>query len=262
MSPKKIRMVPEKYCQNDCGISIKYVEAFRRSVKTTTDTARDAVMTYGFHLERASAREPPTITGKSGSTHGASTVRIPATNEIKRNVIPSLYTIDNQLFGYTFRYMKRVVKGPKQRKKVVYATGCFDLLHYGHIRYLEKVKRYGDILIVAIASDALTRRKKGHGRPIIPELHRAYLLKSLRIVDKVFICRSKHEFLKVAIKNNVNVMAVNGRDSSRIKEMLERKKLFQKNISGIKIIDTSYKKGKLSTTKIVRKILKEHGKGL
>ena len=69
---------------------MKYVEAFRRSVKMTTDTARDAVMTYGFHLERTSETEPPTITGRSGSTHGASTVSTPATNEIKRNVMDIL----------------------------------------------------------------------------------------------------------------------------------------------------------------------------
>lgn len=151
--------------------------------------------------------------------------------------------------------MKRATGSPSAKKGIVYATGCFDLLHYGHIRFLEKVKKYGDVLIVAIASDSLTRRKKGEGRPIIPAKHRAYLLKSLKIVDKVFVCDSKYEFLKVAMKNGVGVMAVSDRDESRGKEMLERVELFKKNIPGIKIANASYRKGDLSTTKIIRKIL-------
>lgn len=68
-----------------------------------------------------------------------------------------------------------------------FANGCFDLLHVGHLRYLEAAKAEADRLIVAINSDASVRALKGEGRPILPEWERAELIAALRPVDYVVI---------------------------------------------------------------------------
>lgn len=71
-------------------------------------------------------------------------------------------------------------------RKIVFTNGCFDILHYGHIRLLEYAKSLGDELIVAINSDASVQRLKGCDRPIIPFKQRLLTLRALRCVD--FVC--------------------------------------------------------------------------
>jgi len=77
----------------------------------------------------------------------------------------------------------RAAKGAGRR--VVLTNGCFDLLHVGHVRYLYSAAAEGDLLVVAVNSDAGVRRLKGAGRPILPELERAELLAALEPVDYV-----------------------------------------------------------------------------
>ncbi|MFN3392994.1 MAG: adenylyltransferase/cytidyltransferase family protein, partial [Candidatus Thermochlorobacter sp.] len=67
-------------------------------------------------------------------------------------------------------------------KTVVFTNGCFDILHAGHVQYLEKAKALGDMLVVAINSDASVRRLKGERRPINSEQDRAYILSRLKPV--------------------------------------------------------------------------------
>jgi rfaE bifunctional protein nucleotidyltransferase chain/domain len=72
-------------------------------------------------------------------------------------------------------------------KTIVLTNGCFDLLHVGHIRYLQAAAAIGDILITAINSDAQVRALKGEGRPAMPENERAELISALRFVDYVTV---------------------------------------------------------------------------
>jgi D-glycero-beta-D-manno-heptose 1-phosphate adenylyltransferase len=72
-------------------------------------------------------------------------------------------------------------------RKIVFANGVFDLLHVGHIRYLQAARSEGDLLAVGINSDASTRNLKGEGRPILTERARAALVSSLAAVDYVVI---------------------------------------------------------------------------
>lgn len=72
-------------------------------------------------------------------------------------------------------------------KKVVFTNGVFDLLHVGHLRYLQEARAQGDFLLVALNSDELVRRLKGPERPIVTELERAELINALRCVDLVTI---------------------------------------------------------------------------
>jgi rfaE bifunctional protein nucleotidyltransferase chain/domain len=72
-------------------------------------------------------------------------------------------------------------------KRIVLTNGHFDLLHIGHVRYLQAARRLGDVLIVAINDDVSTRRRKGRARPLVPEAERAELLAALACVDYVTI---------------------------------------------------------------------------
>jgi D-beta-D-heptose 7-phosphate kinase/D-beta-D-heptose 1-phosphate adenosyltransferase len=68
---------------------------------------------------------------------------------------------------------------------IVFTNGCFDLLHVGHLRLLERAAEMGDLLVVGLNSDASVRRLKGPGRPILPFEERAELLAGLKAVDQV-----------------------------------------------------------------------------
>lgn len=72
-------------------------------------------------------------------------------------------------------------------RRLVLANGCFDLLHVGHVRYLEGARRCGDALLVGVNSDASVRRLKGPGRPIMPEGERAEIVAALGCVDYVLV---------------------------------------------------------------------------
>ena len=72
-------------------------------------------------------------------------------------------------------------------KKIVFTNGCFDLLHYGHVQYLEDAKQKGDVLLVAVNSDHSVKKIKGPGRPIVSQKDRARIIASLESVDYVTV---------------------------------------------------------------------------
>jgi rfaE bifunctional protein nucleotidyltransferase chain/domain len=73
------------------------------------------------------------------------------------------------------------------RRTIVFTNGVFDLLHPGHVRYLQKARTLGDVLIVGINSDRSARSNKGPGRPITPEAERAEIIAALESVDAVVV---------------------------------------------------------------------------
>jgi D-glycero-beta-D-manno-heptose 1-phosphate adenylyltransferase len=73
----------------------------------------------------------------------------------------------------------------KQNKKLVFTNGCFDILHSGHVDYLNKAKQLGDFLLVGLNSDTSVKSIKGETRPIINETERATLLDNLKCVDYI-----------------------------------------------------------------------------
>jgi D-glycero-beta-D-manno-heptose 1-phosphate adenylyltransferase len=70
-------------------------------------------------------------------------------------------------------------------KSVAFANGCFDILHVGHIRYLQDAARMADVLVVGVNGDASVRRLKGDGRPVMPERERAEIISAIRGVAYV-----------------------------------------------------------------------------
>lgn len=84
--------------------------------------------------------------------------------------------------------LAHLVAGERARgKRVVFTNGCFDLLHVGHVKYLQKARQFGDLLVVGLNSDASVRRLKGERRPLIEESERAHILAALDCIDYVVL---------------------------------------------------------------------------
>lgn len=73
------------------------------------------------------------------------------------------------------------------QQKIVFTNGCFDVLHFGHVYYLQQARQLGDLLVVGLNSDASVKRLKGDSRPINGEKERAYVLAALAFVDYVVV---------------------------------------------------------------------------
>lgn len=86
-------------------------------------------------------------------------------------------------------------------KTLVATNGCFDVLHLGHVTYLENARSQGDVLLVGVNGDASVRKLKGPNRPLNPETDRAALLAALEAVDAVFVFQEDDamNFLRVAL---------------------------------------------------------------
>jgi rfaE bifunctional protein nucleotidyltransferase chain/domain len=82
---------------------------------------------------------------------------------------------------------KKVKEIQKEGKKVVFTNGCFDLVHLGHVDYLEKARNLGDFLVVAVNTDASVSKLKGPFRPVSPEISRTRVLASMGFIDLVVL---------------------------------------------------------------------------
>ncbi|MDQ7818337.1 MAG: D-glycero-beta-D-manno-heptose 1-phosphate adenylyltransferase [Melioribacteraceae bacterium] len=98
----------------------------------------------------------------------------------------------------------------KQNKKVVFTNGCFDLIHAGHIDYLTKAKTFGDILIVALNSDASVKRIKGAKRPIVPFKERSFVIANIKAVD--FVTQFEEDTPFETIKRLIPDILIKGAD--------------------------------------------------
>ena len=135
----------------------------------------------------------------------------------------------------------------KQGKTIVTTNGCFDILHVGHVRYLQKTKTFADVMIVCLNSDDSVRRIKGPKRPINNENDRAEILCALECVDYVVIFdESSPEKLLCEIKPDVHTK---GADYT-IETLPEAKSIIA---NGGRIEFISFVEGK-STTKVIEKI--------
>jgi glycerol-3-phosphate cytidylyltransferase len=142
---------------------------------------------------------------------------------------------------------KLVEKFKNEGKTVVFTNGCFDILHVGHLRYLQEAKELGDILIVGVNSDESVSRLKGPTRPINKQNDRAEMLAGLKPVDYTVIFT---EDTPVEIIDELKPsIHVKGGDYK--KEDLPETPIVEKN--GGKVIILSLIQGK-STTNIVKKI--------
>ena len=132
------------------------------------------------------------VVGKVGSA----TTTLAEIEEYKK----SLGKDSAEEFIKSFKEIKSIVKSLRQKgKKIVFTNGCFDLLHIGHVKYLEVAKSMGDILIIGLNSDNSVRRLKGDSRPINTQYDRAYILSALECVDYVVVFEedTPYELIKI-----------------------------------------------------------------
>lgn len=101
-------------------------------------------------------------------------------------------------------------KFKEENKKVVFTNGCFDIIHAGHVDYLNKAKEFGDVLIVALNSDESIRRIKGNSRPIVDYDERAFVVSNLKCVD--FVTYFEEDTPKEIIDELVPDILVKGAD--------------------------------------------------
>lgn len=144
-------------------------------------------------------------------------------------------------------------KAKREEKKVVFTNGCFDILHRGHIDYLEKAKEMGDILIVGLNSDDSVKKIKGEKRPIVLEDDRAFVLSALGCVD--YVCIFDQETPEELIKKLIPDVLVKGGDWE--KENIVGKKIVEEH--GGKVFTIPEVVGR-STQKLIQTIVNRYSK--
>jgi D-beta-D-heptose 7-phosphate kinase/D-beta-D-heptose 1-phosphate adenosyltransferase len=152
------------------------------------------------------------------------------------------------------RTLRKILQDLKTKKKrIVFTNGCFDLLHVGHLRYLEKARSLGHILVVGLNSDRSVRTLKGPERPILPQRERAEILAGLACVDYVTIFDEPTP-LNLISSLRPDIL-VKGGDWTK------------EDVVGREVVETSGGKVKIlpfvegsSTTNLIQTILKRHEK--
>lgn len=156
---------------------------------------------------------------------------------------------DNLLTAEEMR--KEIAKLQKAGKRVVFTNGVFDILHIGHLTYLEEAGNLGDVLVVGVNSDASVKVNKGDKRPINSEKNRAYVLLGTKFVDYAVIFDEKTpEKLLDILKPDVHVK---GGDYK--KEDLPETKIVEGNGGEVKILSFV---DNVSTTQIINKIIEAY----
>jgi D-beta-D-heptose 7-phosphate kinase/D-beta-D-heptose 1-phosphate adenosyltransferase len=148
----------------------------------------------------------------------------------------------------------RIVNDLKaEGKRIVFTNGCFDLLHIGHVRYLEDAKALGDVLVVGVNSDTSVRKLKGPKRPVLPQEERAEILSGLGCVDYITLFKETDP-LKLITLLRPNVLAKGGDWS---KEQMVGKEVVER--SGGEVVVIPFVKG-ASTSNLIKTILRKYEK--
>ena len=149
----------------------------------------------------------------------------------------------------TCEIIKVVEKLKKENKKIVFTNGCFDLLHIGHVSLFQKAKTLGDVLIVAINSDASLAQLKGPKRPLVSQTDRTQILAALSCIDYVVVFNEQtpYELLSV-LKPDI---LVKGGDY-KIEDIVGKE--FVKEVYRYPLVE-----GK-STTKLIKLIIERYSK--
>ncbi len=145
------------------------------------------------------------------------------------------------------RLLAKVRALRRQGARIVFTNGCFDLLHLGHVRYLEAARQLGDVLVVGINSDASVRRLKGPTRPLVGERERAQVLAALAAVDWVTVFSEDTPYeLIAALKPDVLVKGGDWRVRDIVGADVVR-------AHGGRVLSLPYLRGH-STTRLVQRI--------
>ncbi|MFC1703414.1 D-glycero-beta-D-manno-heptose 1-phosphate adenylyltransferase [Candidatus Omnitrophota bacterium] len=154
----------------------------------------------------------------------------------------------------TLRQARVIVSQLKKKgKKVVFTNGCFDLLHLGHITYLQAAKKKGDVLVLGLNSDASVKKIKGATRPILPEFDRAGILSALSCVDFIVLFKEATPLRLIKnLKPNILVKGADWKTDNIVGSDIVKS-------SGGKVQTITYLKNR-SSSKIIKDIIRKHGK--
>lgn len=166
--------------------------------------------------------------------------------------------------NFIFYFMAKIIKIneldkitheiKKQGKTIVLAGGCFDILHIGHVLFLEKAKQQGDVLFIMVESDEAIRKRKGKNRPIHQQKERAKILGSLTNVDYIILLPNKmsnNDYDMLIKKIQPNTIATTKPDP-----LVEHKKR-QAKITGAKLVYVINQIKNVSTSKMVQALAEE-----
>ena len=150
--------------------------------------------------------------------------------------------------------LKKTVQALKDvGKKIVFTNGCFDLLHLGHVRYLEAARAEGDVLVIGVNSDRSVHEIKGPNRPVVPQEERAEVLAALACVDFVTIFDEPDPL--ETIRTLLPDVLVKGSDWAE--DAIVGKDVVEEH--GGRVVRVPLTEG-ASTTKIIEKIMENYGK--
>ena len=149
----------------------------------------------------------------------------------------------------TCEIIKVVEKLKKENKKIVFTNGCFDLLHIGHVSLFQKAKTLGDVLIVAINSDASLAQLKGPKRPLVPQTDRTQILAALSCIDYVVVFKEQTP-CELLSKLKPDILVKGG--DYKIEDIVGKE--FVKEVYRYPLVE-----GK-STTKLIKLIIERYSK--
>jgi rfaE bifunctional protein nucleotidyltransferase chain/domain len=148
-----------------------------------------------------------------------------------------------------------LIKGRNRKQKTtVLVGGCFDVLHLGHITFLEKAKKLGDKLVVLLESDENIKKDKGHNRPINNQENRAKVLMSLKVVDKVIKLpemKTDEEYVALVKKISPAIIAITDGD----RRTLQKEE--QARIVGAKLVKVTKLIPQQSTSRVIEIITQD-----
>jgi len=182
------------------GEQFQKIPTLAREVYDVTGAGDTVLAALGYSLERGESLESAihfangaaaVAIGKIGSV----VVRLGEVMEFQKRIENS---VDYKIVSFE-KIGKLAQELKREGKRIVFTNGCFDLLHYGHVKYLQQAKGLGDVLIVGLNSDLSVRKLKGKERPINSQYHRAYLLASLEVVDFVVIFEEKTPYRLIEV---------------------------------------------------------------
>ena len=162
---------------------------------------------------------------------------------MKNNFRENLLTVE--------KMREKIIELKREGKRVVFTNGVFDILHIGHLTYLEEARNLGDVLVVGINSNSSVKVNKGDKRPINDEKNRAFVLLGTKFVDFAVIFDEKTpEKLLDILKPNIHVK---GGDYK--KEDLPETKIVEKHGGEVKMLSFV---DNISTTEIINRILEAY----
>ncbi|MCE5300068.1 MAG: adenylyltransferase/cytidyltransferase family protein [Spirochaetia bacterium] len=150
--------------------------------------------------------------------------------------------------------MARIIAGlKKQGKTVAFANGCFDVLHVGHVRFLQGAKAKADVLVLGLNSDSSVRKLKGEGRPLINQRERAEILSAFEFVDYLVI------FNEMTVDKTLRILrpTYHCKGTDYTKDTVPEKEIAKK--LGIKIAIVGDAKNH-STRDVIKTIVEKYGK--